>query len=168
MEQFAPVAELGFELLADFRPNFITATVDAGADCSPDVKRSAAKTAAHFADAFFNNAFYRATPAGMKHANGALPRVYDNDRQTIGRQNSQQDAPSACDQAIANESQVAFVVALNVSLVIDTVDQIRMNLARGHQRRSVALHSRVQLFQERLTIAFDSAMRIVFGEAQIQ
>ena len=100
-EQFRCIRELRLELFANFRAHFITAAVNAGTNRGLEISRPAAESAAHLSHALLDDPFDSAPPARVKHAHGAVFGVDENDGQAIGGLNTEQQAWSRCNQAIA-------------------------------------------------------------------
>ena len=101
-KQLLCINKLRFELLAHFRPNVVAASVDARADGSFDILRQRSEATAHFSNAFFDDAFDRATPTSVKHSHGSLLGIDEDNGQAISRLDAQQNAGQASNEAIAN------------------------------------------------------------------
>ena len=102
-EQILSVSELRFELLAHFGSNLVAAGVDSRADHRFNVFGQCAEPTVHFSHSFFHNAFDRPAPTRVKHSDGLLPGIYQDDRKAIGGLDGKENAGCARDEAIANQ-----------------------------------------------------------------
>src|SRR5438034_204982 len=87
-----------------FRTDLVTATVNSGSNRSFNISRLRAEAAAHLAHAFLNDAFHRAAPSGMQHANCRPLRIRQNHWQTIRSEYCEHDAGRLGNQAVSCES----------------------------------------------------------------
>ena len=83
-EQILRISELGFELLAHFGADIVTARVNSGADGRFNILGQCAEAAAHFSNSLFDNALDRTAPTRMKDSHSPLLGVDQNNRQAIG------------------------------------------------------------------------------------
>jgi hypothetical protein len=155
VEEIGGVGELRFEAVANFLSNLIAAVVDPGTDGGADVFCLRAEVTAHFSDTFFDDALYRAAPAGVEDADSAVPGVSDDDWQAVGGLDGEKKARSAGDESVACE-----LVFGNSG---DAVNEVGVNLAERDQGPGFLR----KVLDQRGAIAFDGAAGGVFGEAQI-
>jgi hypothetical protein len=79
----------------------------------------------HPSQSLFYDALNGSPPTGVKHANGAMPGIYENDGQAIRSLNPEYQTRSRRDQAVADK--------VRVSRCIDEMDDVGMNLAERNQ-----------------------------------
>ena len=103
VKQFASVLELRLELSSYFGADGVTAIVNSGTDCGPQVAGQSAEVTVHLADTLLDDAFDGPTPARVEDADSAAFCVHQDDRQAIGGQNSQQQTWLLRDQAVAGK-----------------------------------------------------------------
>ena len=140
-EQFASILELRLELWAQFGANVVTATVNARTYGGSDVAGRCAKTTIHLANALFYDTFQRPAPACMKNSNRFPLCVHKNYRQAIGREDPQQNAWDLRDQTVAWECGPRWCL-------IDTTNQIRVNLTHSHDWPGASLTDGSNLTRE--------------------
>ncbi len=147
--------------------------MDARTDGCFEVARAAAKPVLHLAYSLHDNPLQRAAPSRVKHPHGTPLGVHQNHRQAICGLDREQKAGSCREQSIARQG----IVAGGVNAVgVNAVNDIRMNLTQcddGPQSRvavapAFPLADRADFMQEHLSIAFDGALRVVPGEAEVQ
>ena len=84
IEPFPRNIELAAEFLRDFRPNFIAAAADAGAERSEDFFGTRAKEHTHTPDSFLGNALEGPAPSGMNSRDDAMLGIGKKNRNAIG------------------------------------------------------------------------------------
>jgi len=145
-KKFLRILKLGMEFLLNLRAYLVAARVNSGPDSGSQITCRGAIVAVHFAHTLLHDSFQGAAPSCMKHPNGAIPRVNENDWNAIGGQNSKQKTGRIGYQPITAKR------LLRPSLY--GVDKIRMNLADGHQRPGLPIFGRCQSVEEGITISF--------------
>jgi hypothetical protein len=170
VEQLASVLELRLELGADFRANRVTATVNPGADCCPEIARRGPEPSMHLAHAFLYDAYQCAAPARMEYSDGATFYVHKNYGQAIGGKNREQDAGHARNQAVANEYRIRGRRFSDERFwnFVDAMNQVRVNLAYSYERPLASLAHGSEVAQKSRPILFDRGAGVLLGKAQIQ
>lgn len=156
VKQRIGVGELRSEALPDFFSYLVAAVVNAWADGGINVPWLSFKAAAHFADAFFDDALHRSPPSSMKYADCALLCIHHNDWDTVGGLHRQHQGGRAGDETVSGE-----MFRRNAG---DAVDQVGMNLPKRDQRPGYAL---CKAFDEGISSAFDCQPGGVFRESKI-
>ncbi len=146
--------------MANFLADFVTASVDAGADGGLQIARSAAEVAAHFADSFFHDALYRAAPASMEYADGLAFGIGKDDGQAICRLNAKEQTGSGGDEAIAGQRRILWRV--------DEANDVGVDLPQRDQRIWLRFAPARESRQECLSIPLDRRFRVIFGESEIE
>jgi hypothetical protein len=77
--------------------------VDAGADCRSKIAGTAAEVEPHLSYSLFYDAFDRSAPSRVKHSNGTMLVINENNGQAIGSLNAEQKTWSRGDKTIADE-----------------------------------------------------------------
>src|SRR6266446_3612327 len=130
-KQLASIFKLRLELGAHFGANVVAATVNSGADGSPEIAGRGAEPAPHLAHALLHDAFDSSTPARMEYADGTASGVHQDYGQTIGGQNCQQNSWGLSDQAVTGERRFRKLG--------NAMNKVRETLAQGDQRPDPAL-----------------------------
>ena len=110
---------------------------------------------AHLSHSLFDDAFRRASPTRMKHADGAALGINENDGETIGGLNAEQQTRRCRDQAIAGK--------LRFRLRVDESDDVRMNLPQRDQRPRLC--PRTKLAQKSSAVALDCGFGVILCES---
>lgn len=147
-------------MLANLGADFITATMNSGADGGLEIPPLGAEAAAHFSHAFLDNTQDRAAPAGVEDSHRSVLSIDKNYGQTIGGLNGEQKSGSCGDQAVAGQ--------LFVRHVSYTMDQVGVDLAQRDQRSGPITPQCPEFSQESGAVALHCAPPIVFGEAEVQ
>ncbi len=81
--------------------DFVAAGTDGRSDASVDILCSRAELRAHSLDGRDDDAARRASPAAVSDADGALHRIVEGDRDTIGKRQGERCSTLLCDQGVA-------------------------------------------------------------------
>ena len=103
VKQLVRIGKLRVKSCADFFSNLIAAALNARADCRLDITGPGTEAAKHLANAFFDNSFDGAAPAGMEDANRMSFHIHQDYRKTVCRLNADEQAGTTRDQAIPDE-----------------------------------------------------------------
>src|SRR5947209_6819016 len=156
VKQQLAIFELRFELVFEFLAHFIAALLDTRPDRGSDIFRHGAIFAAHDSETLLDDALDRAAPSGMKHPDGFVSRIRQDDWKTIGSLNGQHEPGHAGDQPIAGK--LAGITGFH------NMNDVGMNLPKRNQRPFRC----TQAAQECLSIIFNRRAGVFFGEAQVQ
>jgi hypothetical protein len=127
----------------------------------------------HLAYAFFDNALYRASPAGVKHADHFPLGVYQNHGQAVGGLNRKQQTGRCTDQPITGERLFTWRIRNRIRAVNDVgVDLAERNQrpegAGGFPRTATLVRDGPNFAEKGRAVPFDGGANIVLGEAQIE
>jgi hypothetical protein len=92
VEPFRGLGKLGEELGGDFGADFVAAPANRGADGGEEVGRPGLKLHLHLAYRFDDDALKCAAPTGVDGGDGALFRVYEEDRDAVGGLHTEEKA----------------------------------------------------------------------------
>jgi hypothetical protein len=125
LEQFGSIRELRLEFRPDLGSNGVTAFSNARPDCGPQVAGIAAEVAAHFSNAFSNDAGDCPTPAGMECANRPKFRIDNQHGHAVSRFDRKQNAGEGRDHAVPCKRLLSHAV--------NSMNYRRMDLPDLHQ-----------------------------------
>jgi hypothetical protein len=92
VEPFRGLGKLGEELGGDFGADFVAAPANRGADGGEEVGRPGLKLHLHLAYRFDDDALKCAAPTGVDGSDGALFRVYEENRDAVGGLHAEEKA----------------------------------------------------------------------------
>jgi len=95
-------SELREKLRSDLRADFVAAAADRGADGGEQVGGLGFELHLHLADGFDDDALERAAPSGVNGSDGALFRIDEENRNTVGGLHAKEKAGAVGDGGIAS------------------------------------------------------------------
>lgn len=101
LKQFLRVGELRLKFHSHFFSNREAAMPDSGTDSSGQILRTTVELSPHAAHSTLGNASQCPAPAGVEGCDDSLPKIGDQDGETIRSLNSKQDARRSGDKTIA-------------------------------------------------------------------
>jgi len=110
------------ELGCDFCPNFKTATPNSGSDGDQQIFRICSIPLDHRLHGFWCDLMRHSSPAGVNGGNRAISRVGHQNRQAIGRADSQQNARPVRNERIAF-AQTTAVIGFHDPIGVDLLER---------------------------------------------
>lgn len=167
-EQFSRITELRFECVFYFWGNLIAAAANAGANNSFQIGGTRAEVLAHFTHALFDDALNGSAPASVEDSNGMAFGINQNHRQTVGGENSEQDARCPGDKPISSERVFGRLG--------NAVNDVGVNLPKGDEgpsftlgrTRRAWLHACDKCANELLPVALHRGPRVVLRKSEVQ
>src|SRR5260370_11555649 len=156
VEPFRGFGELGKKLGGDFGADFVAAAADRGADGGEEIRGLGAEVHLHLADGFDDDAGESAAPTGMNGGDGALFRVDEENRDTVGGLDAEEEPGTICDGGIA--------AARFGGCGVEKMNDIGMDLL---QRNELEI-GRAEGGLEAATVFEDVFFAVPFGKTEIE
>ena len=156
VKPFRGFGKLGLKLGGDFGADFVAAAADGRADAGEEIGGPGFELHLHLADGFDDDALERAAPSGVNCCDGALLRIDEENRDTVGGLDGKQKAGAVGDGSVS--------AARFGGRGVEKMDDVGMDLFQRNELEVGCAESGL----EAASIFEDVFFSVPFGETEIE